>query len=50
MAVEVGWSRVRTDATWHATYWIAEWPRVDVGPDFLGPAAARPGAAVGLAS
>jgi len=21
----------------HATYWIAEWPRTDVGPDFLGP-------------
>ena len=23
--------------TWHATYWIAEWPRIDVGPDFLAP-------------
>jgi hypothetical protein len=22
---------------WHATFWVAEWPRVDVGPDFLGP-------------
>ncbi|MGH9007357.1 MAG: SCO6880 family protein, partial [Acidimicrobiales bacterium] len=37
MALEVEWSRVRTDANWHATYWIAEWPRVDVGPDFLAP-------------
>lgn len=37
MATEVEWGCVRTDATWHATYWIAEWPRVDVGPDFLGP-------------
>lgn len=37
MAVEVEWGRVRTDANWHATYWIAEWPRVDVGPDFLAP-------------
>jgi len=37
MATEAEWSRVRTDATWHATYWIAEWPRVDVGPDFLAP-------------
>jgi len=37
MATEVEWSRVRTDGNWHATYWIAEWPRVDVGPDFLAP-------------
>ncbi len=37
MAVEPHWDAVRTDATWHATYWIAEWPRVDVTPDFLGP-------------
>ncbi len=37
MALEAAWSRLRTDATWHATYWVAEWPRVDVGPDFLGP-------------
>jgi hypothetical protein len=37
MAVEPHWDSVRTDATWQATYWIAEWPRVDVTPDFLGP-------------
>ena len=37
MATSVEWSRVRTDANWHATYWIAEWPRIDVGPDFLAP-------------
>jgi hypothetical protein len=37
MAVEPSWDAVHTDATWHATYWIAEWPRVDVTPDFLGP-------------
>jgi hypothetical protein len=37
MGVEVEWSRVRTDQLWHATYWIAEWPRIDVGPDFLAP-------------
>jgi len=37
MAVEPTWAAVHTDATWHATYWIAEWPRVDVTPDFLGP-------------
>jgi hypothetical protein len=31
------WGRVRTDATWHATFWMAEWPRTDVAADFLGP-------------
>lgn len=37
LAVRPEWDAVRTDGTWHATYWIAEWPRVDVTPDFLGP-------------
>ncbi len=37
MTVDPHWDAVRTDGTWHATYWIAEWPRVDVTPDFLGP-------------
>ena len=37
MATEAGWETVRTDGAWHATYWVAEWPRVDVQPDFLGP-------------
>jgi hypothetical protein len=37
LAVASEWDAVHTDATWHATYWIAEWPRVDVTPDFLAP-------------
>jgi hypothetical protein len=37
MAIFSEWGRVRTDATWHTTYWIAEWPRTDVAADFLGP-------------
>jgi hypothetical protein len=37
MGTATGWESVRTDGTWHATYWVAEWPRVDVSPDFLGP-------------
>ena len=37
LAIEPSWDAVRTDGTWHAIYWIAEWPRVDVTPDFLGP-------------
>jgi hypothetical protein len=37
VAGEVLWDAVRMDATWHVTYWVAEWPRTDVGADFLGP-------------
>ena len=37
MGTRAGWESVRTDGSWHATYWVAEWPRVDVHPDFLGP-------------
>jgi hypothetical protein len=37
MATDESWSALRADGTWHATYWIAEWPRLDVGPDFLSP-------------
>jgi hypothetical protein len=36
-ATETGWSSYRTDDAWHATFWVAEWPRTEVGPDFLGP-------------
>ena len=31
------WASWQTDGTWHATFWVAEWPRLDVGADFLGP-------------
>ena len=37
LGVEAGWSSVRTDGTWHAVYWIAEWPRGGVGSGFLLP-------------
>ncbi len=37
MGVAAEWSRFRADGTWHATYWVAEWPRTDTAPDFLGP-------------
>lgn len=37
MAAEENWLSYRTDSGWHATYWIAEWPRIDVDPDFLAP-------------
>jgi hypothetical protein len=37
LAADEGWSAYRSDGAWHATYWIAEWPRIEVGPDFLTP-------------
>jgi hypothetical protein len=35
MAVDEKWGALRTDATWHAVYWVAQWPRRDAGADFL---------------
>lgn len=37
LAGEDAWAAYRADGLWHATFWIAEWPRVPVGPDFLSP-------------
>jgi hypothetical protein len=44
LAADATWSGYRTDGTCHATYWVAEWPRVDVGPDFLRPLLLQSGA------
>jgi hypothetical protein len=37
MGSDEGWGAWRADGSWHATYWIVEWPRIEVGPDFLSP-------------
>jgi len=37
VADETSWSVYRTDSAFHATFWIASWPRNDVGPAFLTP-------------
>jgi hypothetical protein len=44
LGMRAGWSNLRTDDTWHATYWIAEWPRGEVGPGVLVPLLAGTGA------
>jgi hypothetical protein len=31
------WGYYRTNDVVHATYWVAEWPRIEVGPDFMAP-------------
>jgi len=36
-STEESWSWWRTDETWHATFWVAEWPRSEVSADFLTP-------------
>ena len=35
--VATTWSHFRADGVCHATFWVAEWPRIPVGADFLGP-------------
>jgi hypothetical protein len=37
VAAESSWGSYRTDGAVHATYWIASWPRTDVGNAFLTP-------------
>ncbi|HVS44526.1 MAG TPA: SCO6880 family protein, partial [Candidatus Dormibacteraeota bacterium] len=35
------WSMLRTDTAFHRTYWVKEWPRCNVGPDWLAPLLVR---------
>jgi hypothetical protein len=37
MGMEESWSVVRVDGMVHATFWVAEWPRIEVRSDFLAP-------------
>ncbi|HEX8958378.1 MAG TPA: SCO6880 family protein, partial [Solirubrobacterales bacterium] len=37
LAAQESWAWYRTDSAFHAAYWIASWPRSDVGPMFLAP-------------
>lgn len=37
VASDTTWSMYRADGALHATYWIASWPRTDVGAAFLSP-------------
>jgi len=37
MGVEETWGSLRTDTAVHATYWVAEWPRSELGAAFLQP-------------
>jgi hypothetical protein len=35
MAVDEDWGLVRCDASWHASFWISQWPRGDVDASVL---------------
>jgi hypothetical protein len=37
MAIEEKWDKLRVDGSWHHTYWVAEWPRIDVRTGFIEP-------------
>lgn len=37
VAAEESWTHYQTDSALHVTYWIAQWPRVEVGATFLSP-------------
>jgi hypothetical protein len=37
MAMEEEWANIRVDGLFHATFWVAEWPRTEVRSDFLAP-------------
>lgn len=37
LGTETTWGVYRTDGAFHASYWIASWPRIDVGAAFLSP-------------
>jgi hypothetical protein len=37
LADETRWTTYHTDSAFHASYWIASWPRSDVGPMFMAP-------------
>lgn len=37
LATEAEWDRLAADGSLHRSYWVAEWPRLDVGPNWLEP-------------
>ncbi len=43
LAVEAAWRHVRVDQAWHRSFWIAEWPRLEVHGDWLASLLLHPG-------
>ena len=43
LATELAWDHLRVDGSFHRCYWVAEWPRLEVGPSWLEPLLLYPG-------
>jgi hypothetical protein len=41
-AAEAKWDHYRCDGELHRSYWVAQWPRLEVGPAFLAPVLLSP--------
>lgn len=46
MARASTWGHIRTDNVFHACYWIAQWPRCEVGAEWMGPLVLDPVGAI----
>ena len=44
LATDAAWSHVRVDRSAHRTFWVAEWPRLEVPPNWIEPLLLHPGA------
>lgn len=44
LATDTAWSHLRVDGTVHRTFWVAEWPRLEVPPNWIEPLILHPGA------
>ena len=44
LATDAAWSHVRVDGSAHRSFWVAEWPRLDVPPNWIEPLMLHPGA------
>jgi hypothetical protein len=49
LATDVAWDRLAVDRSLHRTYWVAEWPRLDVPPNWLEPVLLHAGGVRGFA-
>ena len=44
LATDSAWSHLRVDGSAHRSFWVAEWPRLEVPPNWIEPLLLHPGA------
>jgi hypothetical protein len=44
LATDMAWSHARVDSSAHRSFWISEWPRLDMPPNWIEPLLMQPGA------